>query len=140
MVITLDAARRRSRPAALVAQRLGRKPLNEAEQPKAWTTSRIMSKIINTFNKVASNKLQQVKQHKGEYKAFHKVWIQSGIASIRSAGKVHTHILANWRDPEPLNPDTPHLVIATDGSASKGHAGWGVRRMPHDAKPARGRH
>ena len=38
---------------------------------------------------------------------------------------MQTHVLANWRDPEPAGPDTPRLVIATDGFASKGQAGWG---------------
>ena len=127
-VVALDAARRASRPPAFTSRKLNTKPLDEAAQPKPWTTARIMGKVVRLFAKTAQNCLQQAvscrEKHPEHYREFHKAWIASGIATHRG-GKVRTHVLANWRNPQNPDPDTPTLVFATDGSAQKGQAGWG---------------
>ena len=47
--VALDAARRASRPAAFTPRKLHTKPLEEAAQPKPWTTARIVGKVVRVL-------------------------------------------------------------------------------------------
>ena len=45
-------------------------------------------------------------------------------------GQVCTRILANWRNPRPVDAQQSLLVLATDGSGRGGQAGWGLTTLP----------
>ena len=75
-VVALDAARRASRPPAFTSRKLHTKPLDEAAQPKLWTTARIVGKIVRVFSRTAQICLQQAvrckETHRGtHYRDFH---------------------------------------------------------------------
>ena len=132
VVITLDVARRDSRPPAYTKRKLHKAPLDEGHQPVPWSTARIMSRVCKELDKIArrrADQLQQVRKscnsNESAYVDFHKDWVLTGLAKVRG-GRICTLILANWRNPRPTDPRRALLVFATDGSGQGGQAGWGL--------------
>ena len=130
VVIALDVARRNSRPPEYTKRKLHQAPLDEEQQPLPWSTARIMSRACKELNKIARRRADQLLQkratcNRSAYPEFQKAWIDTGLAVVRK-GQVCTRILANWRDPRPIDAQQRLLVLATDGSGRGGQAGWGL--------------
>ena len=134
-VTALGEARRHTRPPACSKQKMHKAPLDEANQPRPWSTARIVGKIVREYDKIARRRADQLQLqqlhndnaagNRTAYVEFHKAWVVTGLATIKK-GRVCTLALANWRNPQTDDPQQPLLVFATDGSGAKGQAGYGA--------------
>ena len=59
-VIALDEARRHTRSPACSKQKMHKALLDEANQPRPWSTARIVGKIVREYDKIARHMADQL--------------------------------------------------------------------------------